>query len=115
MLFLFRVRPRIPNILDIININDKSVIWILDQLDVNTDIFKKFTGVVTSLKDGMTEIPTGNPATFGIPLMKRLLASQGFKSLTGGVSEMASQLISAPESSKMLLNFIHLISLILND
>ena len=60
----------------------------------------------------MTEIPTGNPGTINLPLMKRLLASQGLKDLTGGVSEMASQLISAPESSKMLLNFIHHLSLI---
>ena len=101
MLVFFFSRPKVPNILEIININGKTVNWILDKLDGNSDIFKKFTGVVTTLKEGMTEIPTGNPATLALPLMKRLLKSQGLKDLTGGVSEMASQLVAAPESSKM--------------
>ena len=102
MLYVFNSRPKIPNILEIININDKTVSWVLDKLDGNSNIFKKFTGVINTLKDGMTEIPTGNPASLNLPLMKRLLAVQRITDTTGGVSEMVSQLVAAPELSKML-------------
>ena len=101
-MFCFHHRPKIPNILDIVNINGKTVSWILDKLDGDSDIFKKFTSVAKSLNEGMTKIPTGNPATLALPLVKRLLASQGLKDVTGGLSEMASKLVTASESSKIM-------------
>ena len=79
--------------------NNKTVSWILDKLDDDSDIFKKFTGVMKTLSNGMTEMPSGNPATIAVPLVKRMLRSQGLKKLTGGASEMAAKLLLSAESS----------------
>ena len=52
-----------------------------------------------TLSNGMTEMPSGNPATIAVPLVKRMLRSQGLKKLTGGASEMAAKLLLSAESS----------------
>lgn len=98
-IFFVSNRPKVPNILDIVNVNNKSVSWILDKLDGDSDIFKKFTGVVKMLSNGMTEMPSGNPATIAVPVVKRMLKSQGLKKITGGASEMAAKLLTSAESS----------------
>ena len=80
--------------------NGKSVSWILDKLDSGSDLFHKFTGVIKSLSHGMTQIPSGNPATLAVPFMKRILASQGITKISGGVTDMATKLVNAAETSK---------------
>ena len=98
-----KFRPKVPNILQIVNVNGKSVNWILDKLDKGSDVYSKFTGVIESLSNGMTEIPSGNPATLAVPFMKRLLKLQGVDKISGGVADMATKLASAAETSKLII------------
>ena len=98
---IFSCRPKVPNILEIVDVNGKNVLWVLDKLDDGSELSKKFNAIFMSLKRGMTEIPSGNPTTLPLPFIRRLLSPQGDGSVTGGIADVATQLTVAVENSKL--------------
>lgn len=95
-------RPKVPNILEIVDVNGKTVEWILEKLTPGKQLHIDFSSILDKLSCSMISIPEGNPATMSISFMKKFMKIKGFSlSRKGGdVSSVADNLMSMAGKGK---------------
>ncbi|KAH3708965.1 hypothetical protein DPMN_068425 [Dreissena polymorpha] len=84
MTFLNCFSPKIPNILEIVDVNSKTVDWIIEKLNSTSEIGKKFIDILTKLACTMKAEPSDSPATLTPNLAINFLKLHNLKFNFGG-------------------------------
>ncbi|XP_052224342.1 uncharacterized protein LOC127839993 [Dreissena polymorpha] len=81
---LFGSNPKIPNILEIVDVNSKTVDWIIEKLNATSEIGKKFIDILRKLACSMKAEPSESSATLTPNLAINFLKLHNFKFNFGG-------------------------------
>ncbi|XP_053407458.1 uncharacterized protein LOC123547213 isoform X2 [Mercenaria mercenaria] len=97
--------PKVPNILDIVNVNNKTVTWVFGSLTGGKQLYKDFSELVDKLRCAMVATPVGNPATMSLSFIKKFMKLHGVatSSKGGDISNVADSLMAT--AGKMCPNF----------
>ncbi|KAL4222205.1 hypothetical protein ACF0H5_018243 [Mactra antiquata] len=88
--------PKVPNILNIVNVNKYNVEWILGKLTKGNKLHTELQEVVGRLSSSRTSMPAGNPASMSLSFMKTFMKINGislpFKG--GDIGNVANNLMT---------------------
>lgn len=71
-------RPKVPNILEIVDINGHAVDWIVSKLDISSDIGKKFMEIIRRLARNMNSNPLEGTSTLSSNFMIKFMKQHDF-------------------------------------
>jgi hypothetical protein len=91
-----------------INVNNKTVNWVLNNLAQGKQLYNNFNNLVGKMASSMIAIPVGNPATMSLSFMKNFINLQGITipGNGGDISNVADSLMETAGKGNEKLDLI---------
>lgn len=95
--------PEVPNILEIVNLNGKTVDWILSKLSASSKLYNDLKAVIDKLSSCMTKLPVGNPGALSLSFVQKTLQlhniSGTMKFMPGDLAKVTDKLLLMAEKA----------------